>query len=412
MLKTRLLLPLLLCLSGALVGCASDTSDLPELPGFTGGKADVSDQINLRGAIAFGGSVEGVFEDDLQYDGYAFQAVAGAVISVETTQRGSARDLDDVILIYGPDDPVLGYEDATRIGGDDDSGWGRHARVEGLVLEEAGNYLVIVGTKNGQGRGQYRVELGCDSGACAPAAPTTDVCPGLIMGRIELCYESERFDDGESAAVAFESCTDEFRLIEDFEDDCSDASPPEFCALDAATFESEVVATCQAEAGLELGLAFGPVAADGSAFGAEYADLDTARARERLGGGFNGISGVRDLERGIFDVHGRRELEAALRTEATASDLMEFEPSWEQDLIIENDFDGFSEEVELEWELNNIVEFWVDGEVVGYGADNYATVSYWDDSDPDDPVSVSFETYVFVGVDGFVVGEYFGGPGI
>ncbi|MEM6959842.1 MAG: hypothetical protein AAF645_29430, partial [Myxococcota bacterium] len=78
----------------------------------------------------------------------------------------------------------------------------------------------------------------------------------------------------------------------------------------------------------------------------------------------------------------------------------------------ENDFDGFSEEVELEWELNNIVEFWVDGEVVGYGADNYATVSYWDDSDPDDPVSVSFETYVFVGVDGLVVGEYFGGPGI
>jgi hypothetical protein len=67
-----------------------------------------------------------------------------------------------------------------------------------------------------------------------------------------------------------------------------------------------------------------------------------------------------------------------------------------QDYVLEqNDFDGFTEEREVEWELYRIHEVWRGGEVVGYVGESSATVSFWDASDPDDPTSVSFDAYVF-----------------
>lgn len=402
--------PLLLALCLGLLGaCAAPSDALPELS-IGGGKADVSDQVNLRGSIAFGGEVTGELTDDLQYDAYAFRARAGAVVRLETTQRGSARDLDDLLMVYGPGDEVRGYADAVRVGSDTDSGWGAHARIEELTLEDEGSYLVIIGAQDTVSRGQYRITLGCESGECAPEAPTATVCPGLILGRAELCMDAAVNDDGESLEGAFEHCASEDTLLDQYIDACEfSSSPPAYCDVGEATLQSESVPSCQQAIGFDHGLVAGPGNPDRVADFAAYIEEVEATdvpVESRFGDGFDGENGLRPLRESALT---SAQANNAYAT-AGAWDLVDLNSSWEEILTYEDEWEGFTETREVEWYVTEVYEVWNAGEVVGLVVLNAADVSWWHPSDPDDATTDTFYAALFLTLDGEVEADLYGGP--
>lgn len=388
-------------------GCTHQTSDELELPDFFG-KADVSDQVNLRGPIAYGGTVEGEFVDDLQYDAFTFSARAGAVVRAETTHRGSASRLDDVLMVYGPGTERGGYAGATRVGSDDNSGWGDHARIEELVLPAEGNYLLVVGTKDGQGRGAYRLALQCPTGDCEPSAGDLTACDGSIVGYADLCIDARMGDEGESLERAFDNCADEDTLEEQMVDACEySATPPAYCAAGMDRLRDEMVPACRNTIGFEFGLVSGPQDTNsGPVFGDWAEALDLAAMRDLGSQGFDGQNGIRTIRRSALRAPDSDRLYA--RFDAMA--LAEHNPDWLEVLQVHDEWDDFTEWVELEWELYEVFELWADGAVVGYVGHNEASVSYWDDSDPDDPVSADFDAFVFVTSGEYLVREAYDGP--
>jgi hypothetical protein len=150
----------------ALVSACTPADENDVLRPLTDDKTDLNlAAITERGTLAFSDEAAGEFDADFEFFGYRFGARAGAQVTVEITQRGTARDLDTTLFVYGPQ--VTGYSD--EIAFDDDSGWGAQSRLEELELPADGVYLIVVGTADGRGRGQFNLALGCDSDSCLMA---------------------------------------------------------------------------------------------------------------------------------------------------------------------------------------------------------------------------------------------------
>jgi len=144
------------------------------------GKLDVNSGVNILAELTFGEPVTGAFERDLDFFGYTFTAASGAAVSAEVTQRGTARDLDTTLFVFGPRDQS--GEFGERIALDDDSGWGRHSKVSDLALAEDGVYLIVLGTHNAAGRGHYQLVIECQNDACVqePVEPELQVVEDLF----------------------------------------------------------------------------------------------------------------------------------------------------------------------------------------------------------------------------------------
>lgn len=130
-------------------------------------KSDVNvGAITLAGSIDFGGYVSGEFTGDFQFFGYRISAAAGASVSLEMICLSSAGsdEPDTTLFVYGPN--ITPESDALAI--DNDSGCRNNAKISDLVLATEGEYLVVVGTANGAGRGAFQLGLTCNSGNCAP----------------------------------------------------------------------------------------------------------------------------------------------------------------------------------------------------------------------------------------------------
>jgi subtilisin-like proprotein convertase family protein len=169
--------------------CAPAGDDLIE-PELTPGKADVGDRVVLRGPLALGGEVSGAFAEDLQFDAYTIDVRPGARVDLDVTQRGSSRNLDTTLFVYGPATSA-GYG-TSALATDDNAGWGRLSRLRDLRLADGGRYLVVVGTRDARGRGNYRLTAACASGACAPVAD--DSCPSAIANDIRACVAALQVD--------------------------------------------------------------------------------------------------------------------------------------------------------------------------------------------------------------------------
>ncbi|HUS64764.1 MAG TPA: proprotein convertase P-domain-containing protein [Kofleriaceae bacterium] len=155
-------------LAVVLILCACADKGAPlEPPLGAGGKHDIADRVDMRGALAFGGEVRGDFTEDLQFQGYTLAVRAGARVKLDVTHAGSSSKLDTTLYVYGPASAAGAYG-TDAIAYDDDSGWGLLSRLRDLELAEAGSYLVVLGTFDGRGRGHYRVTAACESGECAP----------------------------------------------------------------------------------------------------------------------------------------------------------------------------------------------------------------------------------------------------
>ncbi|HWB76057.1 MAG TPA: proprotein convertase P-domain-containing protein [Nannocystaceae bacterium] len=159
--------------STALFACVTDDADDAVTPDLGGGKADATDHVTERGALSFAAPSTGAFGEDLQFDGYRLAVRDGAEVRLEVTHAGTASKLDTTMFVYGPcDGDRCGTE---AIAFDDDSGWSKHSRLRGLELA-GGEYLVVIGTHDARGRGNYRLVTTCENDACEPLPPEPAAC--------------------------------------------------------------------------------------------------------------------------------------------------------------------------------------------------------------------------------------------
>lgn len=264
-----------------LASCGGDESTGAAIaPELGDGKADAIDQVEDRGALAFGTANIGTFAEDLQFDGYHLSVRDGARVRLAITQAGTAKKLDSTLFVYGP---VQGGAFGTSaIAFDDDSGWGKQSRLSSLELD-GGAYLVVVGTHDARGRGKYRLLGTCLTGECEPLPEVTG-CDELVANNILSCMGIQVADtqaDPETPdltrAEALEICTDAEAFGPVFDNLCLGPQPQDFCAAGFQSFAEQAGPACRDE--------LAPFAVE-CVFGDEYRDLETSndviRGRQRV----------------------------------------------------------------------------------------------------------------------------------
>ncbi len=192
--KNALLLPLLALLP--LSACDPSAEGNPEdgiVEPSIDGKSDEFDGVEDGGTIRFGESVDGSFNEDFQFFEYTFRARADAELDIEVTRAGSSSGLDTTLFLYR-NNPEGGAP--SRIAIDDDEGWGALSRIRDFRLFSEGEYTIVVGTKGANGRGDFRLRLGCDSGECEPEAPQAACNPFLEEALAECFVEIGGLDFG------------------------------------------------------------------------------------------------------------------------------------------------------------------------------------------------------------------------
>ena len=241
----RRLLPLLL-----LAACSADKGPALE-PEFADGKADVGDQVIAKGGLALGGEATTTFTGDLQFYGWTIETRAGAHVTLEVTQRGSARGLDTTLYLYGPKTENGGFG-TTAIAFDDDAGYGKLSKLRGFTVTDAGVYLVVLGTHDGRGRGNVRVTASCDDGldACNPVVGGGGDCPVVIAADIRACvteFLADPDNSGTTEAYATELCADAEPVADAYDATCGAGEKPIWCEGDYETFATTVLPVCLRE---------------------------------------------------------------------------------------------------------------------------------------------------------------------
>ena len=226
-----------------LAAACSEKGDAVEPP-IVGGKTDIADRVPVLGPLPLGGEVTGVLDADLEFHGYTLDVRPEAVVKLDITQRGSSRGLDTTLWVFGPATEAGGYGD-DAIAFDDDSGWGLLSRLSGLELAEGGRYLVVVGTYDGHGRGNYRLTATCQSDACEPVSEGT--CHPVIADDIRACVV-DFMNDPDNWAVseleAVELCADAEPVADAYDEVCAGSAPPAFCQGSYEEFVLEYLPTC------------------------------------------------------------------------------------------------------------------------------------------------------------------------
>jgi hypothetical protein len=232
-----------------------------------------------RGALTLGAdsAISSSFTRDLSFQGYTLSTRPGARVKLDITQRGSSRSLDTALYVYGPRGADGSWGDAA-IAFDDDSGWGDLSRLSALTLERGGDYLVVVGTFNGRGRGAYRLEGTCLSGECAPLPPApSGACHPAITAAITSCVDDREQDPDHDPATTskvalIEQCADIEPVAPARDALCAMASAPaQVCALSLEQLSSDYLPGCARElvdAALD----------ETCVFGSRYGDVFAGRA--------------------------------------------------------------------------------------------------------------------------------------
>lgn len=236
------------CVVVGLFACADEPRGDLVLPAADG-KADAADRVERKGALGFGtaAAVTGAFVEDLSWQGFDLKVRPGAVVKLEVTQKGSARNLDSVLFVYGPK-TATGFG-TTAYAFDDDSGWGRLSRLSRLALA-GGEWLVVVGTRDARGRGAYRIEATCESGECAPVV-VAGGCDAAIQTAIEACVAGWLADpDFDPSRTTREDliaqCADAEPMAGPRDRRCAEAgAPAELCAIDMEAFQVSYLPVCR-----------------------------------------------------------------------------------------------------------------------------------------------------------------------
>lgn len=191
----RPMLSLSLAASLCLTACFSDSEPSKGAPELSPDKADIiGGDVREHGRLSFGGESFGEFVVEDQLDGYIFSAEKGSLITLDNSNRGTARRLDSTLFLYGPRNES-GFFPGEHLAFDDDSGWGLHARIKNFTLPERGEYKVVIGTYAGADRGRYRLALSCAGESCVIPCDQScgheDSCSGQICDSLDGCVPEE-----------------------------------------------------------------------------------------------------------------------------------------------------------------------------------------------------------------------------
>lgn len=171
------------------------------------GSGNILDGTAYMGPVELGGSVQTRFTAQPQYLSFRFQVRAGAEVKLEVTHLGSNRNLDTGLVVYGPRGADGSYGTAV-LAHDDDGGFGQLSRVASLALEQEGEYLAVVSTSAGAGK-QFRLQLDCLNGACAPAVDPAlyATCDAAVASQLGACVAGTVKEYGASLPEAYSTCT-------------------------------------------------------------------------------------------------------------------------------------------------------------------------------------------------------------
>ncbi len=235
-----LLVPLLVA------ACADEPRGALVEPAIVDGKADASERVAMKGALPLGEAVAATFSEDLEWHGYTLAVRPDARVTFEVTQRGSSRSVDTTMYLYGPKSAAGFGTTATAF--DDDSGWGRLSRLGKQTLA-GGEWLVVIGTRDGRGRGNYRLQATCESGECAPI-PVAAGCHSAILGGIDACVR-DWFDNNDPGlnthADVIAMCADAEPMTPVRDAWCLTGRDA-MCGLDMETFATTYLSACRVEA--------------------------------------------------------------------------------------------------------------------------------------------------------------------
>lgn len=215
--KTSLLPLLALLPLAACDPASSEPSDEGVVEPSLDGKNDQFSGVENGGTLSFGDEVNGTFDEDFQFFEYTFRARENAELDIEITRTGSSQGLDTTLFLYRN----AAGEAPTRIGFDDDSGYGGLSRLSDFRLYAEGEYTIVVGTKSATGRGNFRLSLGCGSESCEPVAEPA-ACHPHFQDALEECMQEFAADSGYEDHA--------YNLVEDCEswvDDSTEALCPD-----------------------------------------------------------------------------------------------------------------------------------------------------------------------------------------
>lgn len=212
---------------GLLAACADSSVVLPT---FGRGAADGIDTVSFKGSLAQGTPVTGTFTKNQQFDGYFLDVRAGAEVKLEITHKGSSMSLDTTLFVYGPADGGGNFDD-DYVAFDNDAGYGKLSKLT-TTLATAGRYAVVIGTKTGKGRGNYRLLPTCLSGDCAPVAEIPlGGCPQVIVDKMRTCLTDNvgTYEPLTPWLNFAEQCADADLLAPIYDDTCGPGSTAAHC---------------------------------------------------------------------------------------------------------------------------------------------------------------------------------------
>ncbi|NMO16492.1 hypothetical protein HPC49_04165 [Pyxidicoccus fallax] len=168
---------------------------------------NIVDSTAYMGRVELGGAVQTRFTAGPGHLSFGFNVRAGAQVKLEVTHLGSNPHLDTHLLVYGPRQADGSYGSAV-LARDDDAGHGQLSKVAALALSRGGEYLAVVSADGGAGK-QFRLQLDCINGACAPEvdAALYAACDVGVASRIEACIQSTAEWYGVALADAYDTCT-------------------------------------------------------------------------------------------------------------------------------------------------------------------------------------------------------------
>ncbi len=251
--KTQSLIFTLLMACLAFTACSQEeTATVPvdadlERPVF--GKAD-----DLRGVqkvknLGPDEAVEHAFTERFQFFGFPLRASNGSVLDIEVTQRGSSRGLDTTMFLYGQVDG-----DWKELIFDDNDGWGALSKITNFeVRDNFSELMVVIGTPDAQGLGNFRLAVDCIGGSCDVAnldEGILDTCQPSAQQAYEDCVYEElsEYAPGDNPDIAYivDYCSTKDSQEWVWNNICDNRfnSPEDYCVFGFEPFYENMTPSC------------------------------------------------------------------------------------------------------------------------------------------------------------------------
>jgi hypothetical protein len=255
-----------LVVSALVLGACGPAQEQDEAPVLTQGEqsvlyppptpasGNIVDSTAFLGPVLLGSSVQTRFTTNPQYLSFNFKVLAGAQVKLEVTHLGSSMYLDTGLFVYGPKNASGSYG-TTPVAQDDDGGYGQLSKVPTVTLAAGGEYLAVVSSGAGSGK-QFRLQLDCLNGACAPQVDPSQyaTCDLYVATRIEECVQgkAEEIDPvlGRRMTIseAYAACTDAAHAHDNYTYVCGGSSEapqiPAWCAGGEAPYTQQMWPVC------------------------------------------------------------------------------------------------------------------------------------------------------------------------